>query len=131
MIWPIGLILLLFLGRSMFGNTTARVGERLYQANCSGCHGVEGEGFRGLVPPLAGADYWQERREDLPCIITKGMEGEILVNGKSFNQPMAGIENLTISQVQSLINFMEKQWGDPNRKSSYQDIKDLLETCEQ
>ena len=129
MIWPLALILALLLGRSMFSGTTVRAGKRLYEANCSGCHGLEGQGFRELIPPLAGSDYWAANREELPCIISLGLQGEVVVNGKSYNQPMAGITGMSISQVQSIINYVEVTWGDPDKKVNYQEVKDLLERC--
>jgi mono/diheme cytochrome c family protein len=32
----------------------ASPGARLYAVNCQGCHGSNGEGVRGMQPPLAG-----------------------------------------------------------------------------
>ena len=31
-------------------------GERVYQANCSSCHQIEGQGIPGMFPPIAGSD---------------------------------------------------------------------------
>ena len=32
----------------------ASSGQRLYAMNCQSCHGAEGQGVRGMQPPLAG-----------------------------------------------------------------------------
>jgi mono/diheme cytochrome c family protein len=37
------------------------VGASLYQNNCSGCHGVKGEGIPGLCPPLNDANFFTNR----------------------------------------------------------------------
>lgn len=41
------------------------VGAGLYEANCSGCHGVQGEGIMGLCPPLNDADFFTRRLEEV------------------------------------------------------------------
>jgi mono/diheme cytochrome c family protein len=37
------------------------VGATLYQNNCSGCHGVKGEGIPGLCPPLNDPHFFTDR----------------------------------------------------------------------
>lgn len=37
------------------------VGASLYEINCSGCHGLKGEGIIGLCPPLNDAHFFTDR----------------------------------------------------------------------
>jgi mono/diheme cytochrome c family protein len=41
------------------------VGASLYEANCSGCHGVQGEGILGLCPPLNDEYFFTQRLEEV------------------------------------------------------------------
>jgi cytochrome c oxidase cbb3-type subunit 2 len=53
-------LMLVLLGASVAACGPARPaadatpGARLYAVNCSGCHGANGAGVRGMQPPLAG-----------------------------------------------------------------------------
>ena len=41
------------------------VGAGLYEINCSGCHGIKGEGILGLCPPLNDAQFFTTRLEEV------------------------------------------------------------------
>jgi mono/diheme cytochrome c family protein len=41
------------------------VGAGLYEINCSGCHGLKGEGILGLCPPLNDAHFFTNRLEEV------------------------------------------------------------------
>ena len=71
----------------------------------------DGIGLKGLIPPLAGSDYLKKNYDKLPCVILLGIEGEIVVNGKTYNQPMAGIPELETMDIALLINYINHQWG--------------------
>jgi mono/diheme cytochrome c family protein len=137
LIWPVVLIGGLILARSFWGSTTYAAGEKIYAKSCASCHGPEGKGFKTLIPPLAGADYLEKETALLPCIILHGQEGEIVVNGVTYNQPMAGVgfdENglprLSPSQIQSLINYIRNSWGNEAPTVSRKQVQQWLEECD-
>ena len=41
------------------------VGASLYEINCSGCHGLKGEGILGLCPPLNDAHFFSDRLKEV------------------------------------------------------------------
>jgi mono/diheme cytochrome c family protein len=41
------------------------VGADLYEINCSGCHGLKGEGIEGLCPPLNDRHFFTDRLEEV------------------------------------------------------------------
>jgi mono/diheme cytochrome c family protein len=41
------------------------IGASLFEINCSGCHGLKGEGIIGLCPPLNDAHFFTERMEEV------------------------------------------------------------------
>lgn len=80
-------------------------GRIVYYGQCASCHGQQGQGVALLVPPLMNADYLQQHFLDVPCMILKGMNDTILVNGKSYYQPMYPIK-INEVEMANLMNFM-------------------------
>ena len=105
-------------------------GERLYKANCANCHMDDGVGLGGLIPPLAGSDYLAAHREALPCMLRKGLEGPIVVNGKTYNEKMPGIPTLTPIQVTNLLNYINQAWGNKNGPYRLDEVTKAMEKCE-
>ncbi len=103
--------------------------KQLYQANCASCHMDQGEGLKKLIPPLAEADYLAQT-EKLACIIRNGMEGEVIVNGVSYNQPMPSNETLSEIEITNLINYIRNEWGNKHPYLSPQEVKKHLEECD-
>ena len=104
-------------------------GAVLYKNFCSNCHGIEGEGLRSLYPPLANSDYFINQQENLPCIIRYGLSDPIVVNGKLYKTPMAGIEDLNEIEINNLVNFINMKWGNKKTYNSLKDVKIKLDSC--
>ncbi|QEY24286.1 c-type cytochrome [Neisseria animalis] len=66
-------------------------GKQLYERNCAACHGKQGEGRGTAFPPLYRSDYIMNKPQVLAASITKGINGPIKVNGKSYNGFMPAI----------------------------------------
>jgi mono/diheme cytochrome c family protein len=41
------------------------VGAELFETNCSGCHGIQGEGIPGLAPPLNDSNFFTSRVQEV------------------------------------------------------------------
>ncbi len=104
-------------------------GKRLYEQHCQSCHMEDGSGLKGLIPPLAQADYLQAHRNDLPCIIRHGMDGSIVVNGVEYNKAMPGVESMRQDQVTNLLNYIQTNFGNNNPRYTMPEVEQLLETC--
>lgn len=104
-------------------------GATLYQAHCSSCHGTQGEGLRRLIPPVAASDYVARNRAGLPCIVRRGMHGDVVVNGIHYNQVMPGHDDLTDSQITNLLNFVQRNWGNTNEPYTVREVSELLAPC--
>ena len=51
------------------------VGAGLFESNCSGCHGLKGEGITGLCPPLNDGQFFTTRMKEVGCVfINYGIE---------------------------------------------------------
>ncbi len=85
-------------------------GASVYEANCASCHMPEGEGVPSVFPPLAKTEYVKNAKRAVGIILA-GQEGEISVNGTTYNTAMAGIPQLTDQEVADVLNFVRNSWG--------------------
>ncbi|MGB0930342.1 MAG: c-type cytochrome [Chitinophagales bacterium] len=113
------------------GNEPRDVGQMHYELYCANCHKNNGEGLANLIPPLANSDYLLEHVEELPCMIYYGMNHEIEVNGRTFNQPMPANAELSSQQIMLIANYILNQWGNEHRKIFRQEIEQWFGECEQ
>lgn len=105
-------------------------GKVLYNAYCANCHMENGEGLRGLIPPLAKADYLSIYQDDLACIIRNGMKGPITVNGKNYDQEMIGFKDLNEIEISNIVNYINRAWGNNETAKNINQIKANLESCQ-
>lgn len=86
-------------------------GRILFREKCGNCHGQKGEGFRRVYPPIRNSRYLGEQLPQLPCIIRNGLQGEITVANRVFNQAMPGDPRMTEEEMALIISFMLNEWG--------------------
>ncbi len=106
-------------------------GQALYQTHCASCHMDDGLGLRGVIPPLANADYIARDPAAMACIIRYGLQGEVVVNAKTYNQPMEGIPQLTEFQIANIINYINSAWGNDYGYVSVPEVRQRLAACAQ
>lgn len=104
-------------------------GQRLYEQKCAACHGNQGEGLGRLIPPLAGADYLADHRQELPCLLRNGQHDVIVVNGVGYHNVMPGNKSLSPAQLTNLLNYIESHWGNEAAPRTIHDVEQQLETC--
>lgn len=105
-------------------------GGDLYESQCSGCHGIEGEGFRDLYPPLRNSISFQNDPYQTACIITNGIRDTVNLNGEFMKLPMFAIEGLTEVQITNIINYIAHSWNPEVKTPVNIDlVKQSLEAC--
>ncbi len=105
-------------------------GEALYESACANCHGSDGVGLNKLIPPIAGADYWKENGDKLPCIIRLGMTTPVTVNGIIYDmQSMPANPDLAEGDIANIINFINHKWGDNKSYLTPEQANELLLDC--
>ena len=90
-------------------------GSEIYTDFCVTCHKSDGEGVAYTFPPLANSDYLLQNREASIKGVKYGRDGELTVNGVTYNNTMApmGLEDEEIADV---MNFILNSWGNSSDK---------------
>ena len=85
-------------------------GSEIYADFCVTCHKGNGEGIAHTYPPLAKSDFLMSNREKSIRGIKYGQQGELVVNGVTYNNVMdpLGLEDDEIADV---MNFILNSWG--------------------
>lgn len=101
----------------MAGTFQAQAGDpapaELYQQNCGACHQKNGQGLKGVFPPLAGSDYFKEDKSKLMDVTLNGLQGAITVNGVDYNNIMPAMSYLTDDELASILTYVVNSWGNP------------------
>lgn len=85
-------------------------GQGLYLRHCFVCHQPGGQGIPGTYPPLAKSDYLMSDRERSIRVICEGLSGEIVVNGRKYNNLMAPV-TLPDDEVADVVTYVRNSWG--------------------
>lgn len=86
-------------------------GAEVYLEYCAACHGENGEGIGSIYPPLADADYLQDRDRTVRSILN-GLEGPITVNGREFNGVMPPLPPAYDDETAAaVINYVVERFG--------------------
>lgn len=103
-------------------------GILLYQNYCANCHQPKGQGLAALYPPIANSDYLRHK-DSVTCLIRYGMQGPVVVNGKTYNRVMPAQPQLSDLEVAELVTYIYNEWGKETKLTSLQTVKPILERC--
>lgn len=102
----------------------AGLGERVYNSNCAGCHGVSGEGqpdwqqrgANGALPPPphdSSGHTWHHADGLLFRII---QQGGVLYSGPTTPSGMPGFgEQLSDGEIRAVVGYLKTFWGAEER----------------
>jgi hypothetical protein len=90
-------------------------GGILYNTYCATCHQRDGKGDGNRFPPLVNSDWVKGDSDRLIGIVLNGLQGEIIVNGKSYNGLMPKNDHLDDHAIASILTYIRKRF---NNKSS-------------
>lgn len=86
------------------------LGKRIY-ANCQACHQADGRGVEGNYPPLAGSSWVTGNPDTLVRILLHGVEGELEVGGRVYNQAMPPWKHLRDEQLAAVATYVRGSWS--------------------
>lgn len=107
--------LLIATGMALAGATLAQdEGETTFQTNCVACHQATGQGVPGAFPPLAGHVPEllapEGGRTYLIQTLLYGLQGEIAVDGQTFNGAMPPWPQLSDEQIAAVLTHVSTAW---------------------
>ncbi len=105
-------------------------GEELYLKHCSNCHQADGSGLGRVYPPLDTSDYMDHNFEDVICLIRFGKSGELIVNGKEYNQPMKGIATLSDLEIAEVVTYIYNTWSHERGLVEVKEVTRVLNDCQ-
>ncbi|WP_086477322.1 c-type cytochrome [Arenibacter amylolyticus] len=89
-------------------------GYDIYNDFCVTCHLPNGEGVENTFPPLAKADYLLKNREESIRGVKFGQQGEIVVNGVTYNNTMPAM-GLDDEEIADVMNYILNSWGNKGK----------------
>ncbi len=104
-------------------------GEELYLKHCSNCHQATGTGLGLVYPPLNTSDYMENNFESVLCLMKYGMKGEVIVNGKSFSQPMPGVFELTDLEIAEIATYIYNTWDHQRGLVDVTEASRVMDSC--
>jgi mono/diheme cytochrome c family protein len=85
-------------------------GEQLYVVHCSNCHQKTGTGLGLVYPPVNQSDFIDNRFDEVICLMRNGRKGELIVNGKMYNQAMPPT-TLSDLEIAEIATYIYNTWG--------------------
>ena len=92
-------------------DTPSERGLAAYQLNCAACHQPNGEGLRGIFPPLAHSDYLIADKSRSIRIALQGTSGPITVNGLEYQGVMPQLADLDDQKAADILTYVRTSWG--------------------
>ncbi len=86
------------------------LGKRVFTQICQACHQSDGRGVPGAFPPLAGSDFLNADARRAIGILLKGLQGEVTVNGRTYNGVMPAVR-LSDDDIANVLTYVYSQWG--------------------
>jgi ubiquinol-cytochrome c reductase cytochrome b subunit len=92
-------------------------GAKVFQTNCSSCHGGQGQGMPGAFPPLANNPTVTGDPNKVIGIVLGGLHGSLTINGSTYNGVMPAWKGtLSNGDIADVITYIRGSLG--NNKAS-------------
>jgi cytochrome c551 len=103
-------------------------GKELYETHCANCHQKDGKGLGLLYPPIAGSDFLKNKNQ-IFCLIKNGISGEMVINGKTYNQAMPANKQLLDLDIAEISTYIYTEWGNEKVITETDSVHQVLEKC--
>lgn len=97
--------------RDLIGREVTEAGAKIYATYCAACHQADGRGDGARFPSLVSTSWVSGNKARLIGLVLNGLQGEIAVEGKTFNGVMPANSFLTDEQVAQLLTFLRQNFG--------------------
>jgi mono/diheme cytochrome c family protein len=100
------------------------LGRRLFTSICAACHQPTGRGLPNMFPPLAGSDFLNADKSRAIRIVIAGWQGEVVVNGRKFNNNMPSFP-LGDQDIANVLTYVYNSFGNSGLEVSPGEVKTL------
>ncbi|MFK7900521.1 MAG: cytochrome c [Cyclobacteriaceae bacterium] len=104
-------------------------GKKIYDALCANCHAPKGQGIGKLYPPLAQSDYLAANTRSIACLIKRGSQEPMTVNGVTYKMPMPAQNGLNEVEISDLLNYIFNAWGNKLGPVTQEQVLEDWEEC--
>ncbi|HTF31429.1 MAG TPA: c-type cytochrome, partial [Flavitalea sp.] len=98
-------------------------GSEVYFSYCSTCHQTNGEGDGNRFPPLVESEWVNGDKDKLIGVVLNGLQGEVTVKGKTYNNPMPPHNFLKDEDVASVLTYIRKTFNDNDEAITAEEVK--------
>ena len=95
-------------------------GAEIYNDFCAQCNLENGEGVKGIYPPLAKSDFLIDVKQTIHSI-KYGLKGPITVNGERYNSIMVS-QGLDDEEISDVVNYILHSWGNSTNEIITEEI---------
>ena len=100
------------------------LGRRLFTSICAACHQPTGQGLPNVFPPLAGSDFLNADKTRAIKIVINGRQGELIVNGRKFNNSMPKFP-LGDDDIANVLTYVYNSFGNAGLEVKPDEVKFL------
>lgn len=100
------------------------LGRRLFSSVCAACHQPTGQGLPNVFPPLAGSDFLNADKTRAIKIVINGRQGELIVNGRKFNNSMPKFP-LGDEDIANVLTYVYNSFGNAGLEVQPDEVKIL------
>lgn len=97
--------------------------DKIYATHCARCHQPDGMGIPGKYPPLAKADYLENRLASISAVIN-GMSGENVINNQVYTAEMPKAD-LNDREIVAVVNYIFSNWGNQIQPTHLAEVKKI------
>lgn len=98
------------------------LGKRLYGTVCGVCHQPAGQGIPSRFPPLAGSDLLNGDKRRAIGIVLHGLQGELVVNGREFNNAMPQFP-LNDEDIANVLTYVYNSFGNSGQEVTRDEVR--------
>jgi len=86
-------------------------GEIVYRQYCFSCHQLNGEGVKGMYPPLGDTEWVNGDKQILIELILNGQQGEQIIKGEKYTEEMPKADYLTNKEIADVLTYIRSHFG--------------------
>ena len=104
------------------------VGQTVYNQYCLACHQANGQGVPGAFPTLVQTEWVLGDNTRLITVVINGLQGEITVNGETYNSMMPQHGFLTDEQIAGVLTYVRNSFGNDASPISAEEVAEVRQS---